>query len=331
MRERARVGLVLGGGGLVGHAWHAGVLAGVAEATGWDAGGSDLIVGTSAGAVVGAELRAGHRPSDLLRPGVGAAPTDAPRPVLGRRSFRPAAPGMVVHRLRRGAPASFGLLAAAVLPRGRRNTAIVGDAVVRLAPTDARWPRGLWVCATRLHDGERVVLDADSGADLATAVAASCAMAGFFAPVPIAGHDHIDGGARSVTNADVVADAGLDLVVVSSPMSMDPAGAGPARGVAGRLARRQRLGHKARLARELAEVRSRGAVVVILEPGPHDLALMGGCGASMDFGRRAAVAHQARNSALRRFASAPLAEVASMLAGTTSAPPSPAEPGLGVP
>ncbi len=330
MREQARIGVVLGGGGLVGHAWHVGVLAGIAEATGWDARGADLIVGTSAGAVVAAELRAGHRPCDLLCPGEGAAPTTVPRLVLGRRSFRPAAPAMVVRRLRRRRPAPLGLVAAAMMPRGRRDAAIVGDAVARLAPTSPRWPPGLWVCTTRLHDGERVVLDADSGADLATAVAASCAMAGFFAPVPIAGHDHIDGGARSVSNADVVVDEDLDLVVVSSPMSIDRAAAGPARGFAPRLARRQRLGHGARLARELAQVRSRGALVVSLEPGPEDVAVLGGCGASMDFGRRDAVAHQARDSALRRFASAPLAEVASVLAGITSTLPSRAEPGVPV-
>lgn len=315
----------------MGHAWHVGLLAGIAEATGWDASSADVVVGTSAGAVVGAELRAGHHPGELLDPGVGAAPTAVPQPVLGPRSYRPAAPGMLVRRLRRGAPASLGLVAAGMLPRGRRDAAIISDAVARLfSPDSPAWPPGLWVCATRLTDGERVVLSADTGPDLATAVAASCAMAGFFAPVVIGGHDHIDGGARSVTNADAIAGEALDLVLVSSPMSLDPTRAGPGGGVAPRLARRQRLGHRGRLAREMAHVRSRGAVVVGLEPDAQEVAVMGGCGASMDFDRRTAVAHLARTHALRQFTSAPLAEVAAVLAATASTPGPGSSPGLAV-
>ena len=61
-----RIGLVLGAGGVVGHAFHAGVLAAVAEATGWDPREADVIVGTSAGSVVGALLRAGASAPDLV-------------------------------------------------------------------------------------------------------------------------------------------------------------------------------------------------------------------------------------------------------------------------
>src|SRR5690349_19155028 len=56
-----RVGLVLGAGGVVGHAFHAGVLAALEDVAGFDARDADLIVGTSAGSVVGALLRAGFR------------------------------------------------------------------------------------------------------------------------------------------------------------------------------------------------------------------------------------------------------------------------------
>ena len=62
----ARIGLVLGAGGVVGHAFHAGVLAALQEETGWDARRADLIVGTSAGSGVAALLRAGLSPADLL-------------------------------------------------------------------------------------------------------------------------------------------------------------------------------------------------------------------------------------------------------------------------
>jgi len=55
----SRIGLVLGAGGSVGHAYHAGVLAAIAEATGWSPNSAELIVGTSAGSLVAALLRAG--------------------------------------------------------------------------------------------------------------------------------------------------------------------------------------------------------------------------------------------------------------------------------
>ena len=55
-----RTALVLGGGGITGIAWEIGLLAGLAEA-GTDLSGADLVVGTSAGSVVGARLATGDR------------------------------------------------------------------------------------------------------------------------------------------------------------------------------------------------------------------------------------------------------------------------------
>jgi len=62
----ARVGLCLGAGGLMGQAYHAGVLAALQIELGWDARELELVVGTSAGAVTGALLRLGTSPLDLL-------------------------------------------------------------------------------------------------------------------------------------------------------------------------------------------------------------------------------------------------------------------------
>ncbi len=326
MTTSGRIALVLGGGGLVGHAWHLGVLAGLADATGWDARSSALIVGTSAGAVVGAELRAGLHPVELLRPGTGAGPVVVPELALHPRTRRPAAPVMAGRAIVARAPA--GLVLAGLLPRGRRDPGLISDAVAGLFPLGAGWPAGLGVCTVRLADGRRVVfgddgraldgaapggdLAADPTPDLGTVVAASCAMGGFFRPVTIAGADYVDGGSASVSNADVVAGAAVDLVVVSSPMSLDRAaldrldGRRVDRGVRSgattlrrRLQRQHRLVHTRRLARELAEVRRSGLPAVALEPGPDDLTVMGGITASMDFERRVAVADQARATAAR--------------------------------
>lgn len=317
----AEVALVLGGGGLVGHAWHVGALAGLADATGWNAGRADLIVGTSAGAVVGAELRAHLHPSELLRPGVGAVPTTVPRPDRGPRSFRPAAPAMALRALLSRAP--VGLPAAGVLPRGRHDPDIIRQAIARLHPRSFSWPPGLWVTTVRLHDGRRVVFGREpvpAPVDLPTAVAASCAMAGFFRPVRIAGRDHVDGGSRSATNADLVAGGGFDLVVVSSPLSLgDGAGAPPLRLLSAG-ARLHRLVHRRRLRCELDDVRRAGSPVMVLEPDPADIAVMGGVASSMDFGRRVAVGEHARASVAGRIRSstvmAPLRELLEAAAGS---------------
>lgn len=323
------VALVLGGGGLVGHAWHVGVLAGLADATGWDPRRAQLVVGTSAGAVVGAELRAGFDPRDLLDPGVGAAPTVAPRPALGPRSRRCANPGLAARSVLPPWRAASGLLLAGLLPRGRRDAAIISDAISGLYG-ERPWPVApLWVCAVRLDSGRRVVFGANGApvTDVGRAVAASCAMAGFFSPVPVAGHDHVDGGARSATNADLTAGGGFDVVVVSSPMSLargaggaDGRGAGPH--LLPSFRRLQRMGHGSRLQRELREVHQGGTPIAVLEPEAGDLEVMGGIGASMDFSRRSAVAARAREGTVRRLRKSPMAAVAAALAAE-AAPPAP--------
>ena len=64
MAAMTTVGLVLGAGGLHAAAQHAGVLAALAEATGWDPRSADVVVGTSAGATTAASLRAGLSAAD---------------------------------------------------------------------------------------------------------------------------------------------------------------------------------------------------------------------------------------------------------------------------
>src|SRR3954452_6088581 len=60
-----RVGLVLGAGGVLGGAWLTGALAALADATGWDPGSADRIVGTSAGSVIGALVASGLPPGSM--------------------------------------------------------------------------------------------------------------------------------------------------------------------------------------------------------------------------------------------------------------------------
>ena len=97
-----RIGLVLGGGGAVGAAYHAGALAALEHDLGWDPRRADFIVGTSAGALVGALLRLGLPSSDLAAVAVGAPVRQANRALVQRLVNRPAVPPLTVRsRLRR--------------------------------------------------------------------------------------------------------------------------------------------------------------------------------------------------------------------------------------
>jgi NTE family protein len=307
-----RIGLVLGAGGEVGHAFHAGVLAAVAETTGWDARTADVIVGTSAGSIVGALLRAGLAPTDLAARAVGEPVSEQGRRLIARADaanghLRPipsrstrrggiptmSAPGALVRAALQPWNARLGTVAAAALPAGRISTEIIS---VGLRALFDDWPEApLWINAVELHTGRRVVFGRDTSRDLdvATAVAASCAIPGFFAPVEVDGARFVDGGAHSHANADLVAGIALDLVVISSPMSIA--------GNALRLAPDQpaRRFNRFQLAREAARVRRAGTPVITFQPTTDDLAVMGLN--AMDPSRRADVARRVRVSARERL------------------------------
>ena len=288
----ARIGLVLGAGGVVGGAFHDGVLRAVTEATGWDPRDAEVIVGTSAGSHVGAMLRG---QSGTSRRTTSRAARPAPPADDGQRSrYAPAAPAVLLRALARPGSVRAGAALAAVLPAGRTSFAGLGAEVDRVHPDG--WPeRALWLPAVRLRDGQRVVFGTD-GAPTATvgdAVAASCAIPGYVTPVTIAGERYIDGGAHSTTNADLVAGLGLDLVIVSAPMGM-------ARGSWSAASLLQGRGYmRWRLASEARAVRRSGTPIIAFSPTPADLEVMGWN--AMAAGRRTAVVNRAYASAAARL------------------------------
>jgi NTE family protein len=307
-----RIGLVLGAGGEVGHAFHAGVLAAFADVTGWDARDAEVIVGTSAGSIVAALLRAGLSPTDLAARVAGASVSEAGRHLLApadaanahlrpiptrptRRLGMPtmSAPGALVRAAFPPWNARPGTLAAAALPAGRVSTEVISAG---LRPLFDGWPDApLWINAVELHTSRRVTFgrDLSHDVDVATAVAASCAIPAFFAPVEVDGVRFVDGGAHSPTNADLVAGIALDLVVVSSPMSI---ARNALRVAADQPARRY---NRLTLAREAKRVRDTGTPVITFQPTTDDLGVMGLN--AMDPSRRADAA--ARVELLARAAS----------------------------
>lgn len=305
-----RVGLVLGAGGITGHAFHAGVLRALHEVTAWDPRRAEVIVGTSAGSVVGASLRAGLAPVDLHARICDQALTpegesliahlpdrgDEGFPVVDRR-FRPvpAAPSLLARLGLRPWRARPGLFLAALLPEGRFDSQSIADDVDALLANDPS--PGLWTTTVRLRDGRRVTFGRPGESTprrwtRGQAVAASCAIPGFFAPVAIGGTRFVDGGSHSPTNADLLVAEDLDLALISSPMSS-------VRGTGFRtLDAPVRVGHRLRLAVEVAALRRRGTPVVVFQPTGDDLSVMGTN--AMDPSRRRRVAERAYRSALER-------------------------------
>jgi NTE family protein len=311
MSPGGRVALVLGAGGVAGGAFHAGVLAALAEATGWDPRRAATIVGTSAGSITGATLRAGMPAPDLLaraqdralsdeaarlvRRAGPMAPPPASRPA---RSARPRTDlaATAARAARRPFAARPWSVLAALVPDGSVSTALISEGLGGLF--GEAWPAApLLVCAVRQADGRRVVFGRAGGPmpPVPDAVAASCAIPGFFSPVVIAGESYIDGGVHSPTNGDVALDAGgLDLVLVSSPMSRQ--------GRRPRLAPDQpmRAWAGALLDAEAARLRRRGVAVVAFQPDEPVLEQMGLN--AMDPARRGAIAAAAHRSAHRKLA-----------------------------
>jgi NTE family protein len=179
-----------------------------------------------------------------------------------------------------------------LIPEGTVSTTLISGAVGAMYPGE--WPDAdLWVCAVRQRDGRRIVFGRDDReAPVADAVAASCAIPGFYSPVVIGDDSYIDGGIHSPTNADALLGRELDVVIVSSPMSLTGRtmlGVGPVRPWA-----------RALLASEVVRLRRRGATVLAFQPTLEDLVVMGAN--AMDADKRAEVATHVNASARRRLA-----------------------------
>jgi NTE family protein len=220
MTSMTRRAVVFGGGGITGIAWEWGILAGLA-AKGVELTDSDLVVGTSAGSVVGAQVAAGLDVEERYQ--VQLAPPDGEvAATLGRGLLLRYALAMVGPRTPRQVRVRIGRLAlrARTVPESTRVNVIESRLPVH------EWPdRHLLITAVDAETGEFRAFDRDAGVPLVLAVAASCAVPGVWPPVTIDGRRYMDGGVRSGANADLA--AGYDRVVVLAPL---PRGMGPLTG-----------------------------------------------------------------------------------------------------
>lgn len=210
--KNSRKALVLAGGGITGIGWELGVLIGLAE-LGLDLSDADVVIGTSAGSVVGAQLTSGVPLKELyaeqLREATGEIAAKLGPAFLFKFVLASVLPGGDQKaRARLGKLA----LAANTVPESERR------AVIDQRLPQHEWPdRQLLITAVEATTGEFSVFDRDSGVPLVDAVAASCAVPMVWPPMTIDGHRYIDGGARSGANADLA--TGCGRVVVLTPMT----------------------------------------------------------------------------------------------------------------
>jgi NTE family protein len=209
----AGAALVLGGGGITGAAWEIGMIAGL-HAAGVDLSRAEAVIGTSAGAVVGAQILSGEPIDELysrqFRDPVGEVVTHVPISTLVRFLVWTLMPGdEQVRRARIGRAA----LRARTMPESERKS-VIGSRLPMKA-----WPqRDLRITAIDAESGEFVVFKRDSGVGLVDAVAASCAVPLVYPPATIGTRRFIDGGMRTAANADLA--AGFDPIVALTPVGL---------------------------------------------------------------------------------------------------------------
>ena len=280
----ARVGLVLGSGGVLGAAWMTGALVRLAERLPRAAADADLIVGTSAGSVIAAALRCGASTQEMVAWQYGEATgglagpaslaaLEGPFPPLPylRPGSLPLARAALLHPL--WVPPWVG--ASAFLPSGRGQHTALRALVTALHPGPG-WVRGrTWIAAMDYDTGERVLFGADGApvAPLPDAVVASCSIPGWYTPAVIGGRRYVDGGVRSATSLDALSGTDIEQVWVLAPMaSTEPDH--PLQPHL-RLERRVRRLLTHILLRQARALAAEGKQVIVVTPGPRELAVMG--------------------------------------------------------
>lgn len=307
-----RRALVLGGGGVLGGTWAIAALESLHEVRGIDADDFEVIVGTSAGSLLGALVSVGVTPAELVHhyrderittgPLAGVVwnadlATGGPRPGVPR--LRPGSLALLGEAVRHPRTLPATAVLAAVLPSGARSLERIGHLVDAAVP-HGHWPGHLWICAMDFSSGRRTVFGAP-GAPAATvpdAVMASCAIPGWFQPVVIGGVPYVDGGAVSATNVDLLAGRGLDEVIVVAPMaSLEP---DHPTSVGSRMERRWREEVTKACLAEAAVLEAEGTRVSVMAPGAAELAAIGAN--LMDVSRRRAVLETSLDATALRWA-----------------------------
>ncbi len=200
---------------MAGIAWELGVLRGLGDvdpALLTSLRRADVVIGTSAGSAVAAQITSGAQMDDLYEAQLNEHSSELEvklnlEELMAR--FVTAATGATGPEEMRRRIGTLALETPTVSEPTRRG-------VIAARLPEESWPNGsLLLTAVDAETGQPAVFTKDSGVDLVDAVAASCAVPGVWPPVTIGGHRYIDGGVRSGTNADLA--VGCDRVLVVTP------------------------------------------------------------------------------------------------------------------
>jgi NTE family protein len=288
-----KVGLVLGAGGVMGGAWLTGGLDALAHETGWDPAEADYVVGTSAGSMIGALCASGIPPWFMVAHSMGesfeevvdahgrpASEADRSAGAVFRVRHRPSiGPGswrLALRSLSNPTRYPAATVLSGWLPSGMVSTEPLSEQIRRVVPEGWSPHPNLWIVACDYTTGRRVAFGREDApeADLADAVAASCAIPGFYRPVTIEGRRYVDGGIRSTSNLDVLRGRDLDLVICLNPTStLHPMRAAINPSAALWLVMNRESGR--RLGSEAKKLRAEGTDVILVQPTRDDLAVMG--------------------------------------------------------
>ncbi|MFN2594362.1 MAG: patatin-like phospholipase family protein [Actinomycetota bacterium] len=306
-----KLGLVLGGGGLVGMAYHAGALKALDDA-GVDPSCFETIVGTSAGSILSSYLATGWALDDFYEYAFGRHPKSAQRDERGEVSqlFTPMWSNRS-ERVRRSIGSLFALASSRGLWRGGRApysqlrhlfpAGMYSTAESRLRLNEdlpRSWPeRELFVCAAELYSGQRVPFGHPDAPDapLPDAVLASTAIPGLFPPVHIGSAQYVDGGIVSATSLDLAVEAGCEAIICVAPLGYRNEGGLPEPRLWEPMLVRSLFARS--LKREVNDAREKGVDVLVIRPWITELVEQGTN--SMRYFDRRAVAKAAREGTTR--------------------------------
>ncbi len=202
--------LVLGAGGIAAYAWEVGLVCGLAEA-GLDVRASDLLVGTSAGSRVAAQLAAGA-PLERLFQSQLAPPNPAAAPAM-KVDFARLRADVTRAKQAGGPPAEILKRIGAIALAAQPSPSVARRTFIASQLPSNSWPaRKTLIATVNIETGERAVFDSASGIGLLDAIMASGAVAGVYPPIEFQGRHFMDGGFYAIANADLA--LGCDRVLV---------------------------------------------------------------------------------------------------------------------
>jgi NTE family protein len=165
---------------------------------------ADFILGTSAGAIIGAQIAAGRDPV-VMAEAILAEATH--RRGQGFDSRHPAeAIAKLPELFRKSQSSKLGRMEVGAYALAASTPDDLGSYIewmTSIVRVD-NWPKTIGIVAVDVADGEPRILQQDCGTTLGAAVAASCCLPGLSPPVLISGKHYMDGGLRSTANADLV-------------------------------------------------------------------------------------------------------------------------------